>query len=270
MAHMIPSKPKAIDARSNEGIVFNKLRNGLGDDYYVFHSVSEVEVISDDQYFEHEMDFVIVHKDKGVLCIEVKGGRGIQYSDRTWYYSNGSEMVHEGPYHQIASAKRTIRNKVKYHNNPKVRELFNKCRFFHAVIFANLSRENFDSLSGLPEEADPRITICAEDMISIEKKIDEIFECKLPWEKYYDVDTTMNDAEFKLLLDSVLCPHFQLIPSPKAKHALWEDNINQLLREQAIILDFLDEQDTAVINGAAGTGKTMLAVVKAKRQKLFF
>lgn len=265
MAHMIPPKPKAIDERSNEGVVFSKFKFGLGDDYYVFHSVSEVEVIVDEQYFEREMDFVIAHRDKGVLCIEVKGGKGIQYVDRTWYYSNGTEMDHEGPYHQIASAKRTIRNKVQYHNNPKVRELFNKCRFFHAVMFADLSRENFDSLSGLPEEADSRITICAEDMISIEKKIDEIFKCKLPWEKYNDVDTIMNDAEFKLLLDSVLCPHFKLIPSPKAKHALWEDNMNQLLREQSILLDFLDEQDTAVINGAAGTGKTMLAVEKAKR-----
>lgn len=265
MAHMIPPKPKAIDEKSNEGIIFRKLKFGLGPDYYVFHSVSEVEVLPNDQYFEREIDFVVAHKDKGVLCIEVKGGKDIWYADRTWYYSNGDKMDHEGPYHQVASAKRTIRNKVQYHKSAKVRDLFNKCRFFHAVMFADLSRENFDSLSGLPEEADSRITICAEDMISIEKKVNEIFDCKLSWEKYNNVDTNMNDVEFKLLLDSVLCPHFKLIPSPKVKHALWEDNFNQLLREQYLILEFLDEQDTAVINGAAGTGKTMLAVEKAKR-----
>lgn len=40
---------------------------------------------------------------------------------------------------------------------------------------------------------------------------------------------------------------------------------HRLLDEQAGILDFLDEQLTAAINGAAGTGKTMIAVEKAQR-----
>ena len=31
------------------------------------------------------------------------------------------------------------------------------------------------------------------------------------------------------------------------------------------ILNFLEEQKTAVINGAAGTGKTLVAIEKAKR-----
>ena len=38
-----------------------------------------------------------------------------------------------------------------------------------------------------------------------------------------------------------------------------------MLEEQAGILNFLSEQKTAVINGAAGTGKTMIAVEKAQR-----
>lgn len=40
---------------------------------------------------------------------------------------------------------------------------------------------------------------------------------------------------------------------------------HRLLDEQAGILDFLDEQLTAAVNGAAGTGKTMIAVEKARR-----
>lgn len=38
-----------------------------------------------------------------------------------------------------------------------------------------------------------------------------------------------------------------------------------MLREQANILNFLEDQKVAVINGAAGTGKTMIAVEKAQR-----
>ena len=40
---------------------------------------------------------------------------------------------------------------------------------------------------------------------------------------------------------------------------------NRLLKEQANILNFLEEQPYAVINGAAGTGKTMIALEKSRR-----
>ena len=46
------------------------------------------------------------------------------------------------------------------------------------------------------------------------------------------------------------------------------EQMNQLLREQYKLLDFLEDQDTAVINGAAGTGKTMLAIEKARRHSI--
>lgn len=44
--------------------------------------------------------------------------------------------------------------------------------------------------------------------------------------------------------------------------------LNQLLYEQYRLLDFLEDQPTAVINGAAGTGKTMIAVEKARRNSI--
>lgn len=261
---MIPPKPKEIADNCNEAVIFRKLEKGLGEDFYVFHSVKELEISKSDELFEREIDFVIAHKDYGVLCIEAKGGKNISYSNRTWYYSSGNVMDHEGPYHQIATAKRTIREKIKNNNNDKVRDLYNKCRFFHAVMFADMSKHDFDRLAGLPEECDSKITICTEDIISIEKKVKEIFSYKLSWEKYNTSETKMNDFDFKLLLDAVLCPQFKLIPTARSKNALIAVNMNQMLHEQYLILDFLDEQPTAVINGAAGTGKTMLAVHKAR------
>lgn len=44
-----------------------------------------------------------------------------------------------------------------------------------------------------------------------------------------------------------------------------EDSYIQLTRQQASLLDFLEEQKTAVVHGLAGTGKTVIAVEKAKR-----
>lgn len=63
----------------------------------------------------------------------------------------------------------------------------------------------------------------------------------------------------------VLCPQFNVFPSVSFESDLKKIVFHRLLEEQSGILNFLSEQKTAVINGAAGTGKTMIAVEKAQR-----
>ena len=264
MAHMIPPVPKEYDAKSEEGLVFNALRD-LPDDYYVFHSFSPT-VVSDGTIYEREVDFVVANQNKGILCIEAKNGQGITYDGRCWRYSSGKPMEHDGPYRQVATAKISIINKIKCHRNPAVQALYQKCKVLHAVFFFKMSEDSFNrqKMKGLPEDADPQITMLAEDLLDPTSKIEKIFSIQLPWEKFTPAGK-MTEGEFKLLLESVLCPTFNLIPSPKALNIALEREMKQLLREQYRILDFLEDQETAVINGAAGTGKTMLAVEKARR-----
>ena len=268
MAHMIPSKPKEFEPSSREGDVFNALSK-LSDDYYVFHSYQVVDVNKDNFLVERELDFVIANPKKGLLCIEVKAGSGISYENRTWYYTNGTEMHHGGPYNQAASAKRALIDKIRFSSNEDVKNLFHRCKVMHAVFFPDLMRKDFEKLDGLPEEASADITIFADDMGNPTKRIAEIFSKSLSWERFVEAsETKLSDEEFQLLLDVVLCPHFKLIPSPAVKNVYLEERLNQLLKEQYRILDFLEEQSSAVINGAAGTGKTMIAVEKARRHSV--
>lgn len=268
-AHMIPPIPKEFDEKSDEGIVFNALKK-LPDDYYVFHSVTAT-VVENGVLYERELDFVVANSQKGILCIEAKNGANIRYEDRTWKYSSGKAMNHDGPYNQIATGKRAIISKIKCHANENVRRLYGRCKVMHAVFFFKMSESHFRALAreGLPEEADPRITLLAEDLIDPTEKIESIFALKTPAQvRYTAEETRLTDNEFKLLLDSVLCPAFNLVPSPASKNVVMIDQMNQLLREQYKLLDFLEEQNTAVINGAAGTGKTMIAVEKARRHSI--
>ena len=75
----------------------------------------------------------------------------------------------------------------------------------------------------------------------------------------------ITEAQASRIVNEILCPQFEIAPSASfdtdTKHILF----HRLLKEQASVLNFLEEQKTAVINGAAGTGKTLVAVEKAKR-----
>ena len=146
MAHMIPLVPKEFDPKSDEGVVFNALKK-LPDDYYVFHSVSAT-VVENGVLYERELDFVVANSKKGILCIEAKNGSNINYDGtmRAWKYSSGRIMDHDGPYNQIATAKRAIIAKIKSHPNEEVQKLFKKCKVMHAVFFFKVSQIDFDKI----------------------------------------------------------------------------------------------------------------------------
>jgi len=271
--YMIPEEPKDFDDASHEDIVFNALKYNYrgSEDYYVFHSYNAVSYSQkDNTLYERELDFVIANAKKGILCIEVKAGDSIYYgSDREWHYSSGRVMEHNGPYKQIAGAKRTLSGKVQYHRNSSVQSLFNKCRFIGAVCFVDFMEKDFLKLEGLPEEATREMTILQDDIEHIWDKIEKIYSIKLPKERYStELSNGMNNAEFKLLLDSVLCPEFHLIPSSESVPGIINFRLKQLIREQFVLLEFLKDQPSAVISGAAGTGKTMIAMEKARQHSI--
>ena len=266
MAQMIPPYPKEFEEASDEGTVFLALKK-LPDDYYVFHSVS-VTTVDNGTLYEREIDFVVANQKKGILCIEAKRGAYIRYENRQWLYSSGEPMKHDGPYHQIASAKRVLGDKIKCHSNSRVRDLYSKCRMKHAVFFFDMPESRFDGFVNLPEEACKEITLFESDLLDPTNKIESIFELQLSWERYAINENTITEGDFRLLLDSVLCPAFNLIPSPKSRTFAADYQMNQLLYEQYKLLDFLEDQDSAIINGAAGTGKTMVALEKARRHSM--
>lgn len=55
------------------------------------------------------------------------------------------------------------------------------------------------------------------------------------------------------------------MPSLKSKRLEQEEIFIRLTKEQNSLLDYLEEQRVAAIQGAAGTGKTLLAIEKARR-----
>ncbi len=265
MAHMIPAEPKEFDARSHEGIVFEALKK-LPDSYYVFHSVETVAVTSTNELLAKETDFLVVNKQLGALTIEVKAGDGIYYEDGQWHYTSGLLMPHGGPYRQARTASATLRRLVKDHTNPAVASMVNHIKFVSAVWFPDMAQDRVNRIP-FGSDANKKITLCYDDLVDPRPAIERIMAIEISIGNSY-IENRMTDADLNLLVNNVICPKFHLIKMPSVERGLVEMQFNMLLKEQYKILDFLDEQPTAVINGAAGTGKTMVAVEKARRHSV--
>ena len=254
MATMIPDIPRDYDPRSHEGDIFEAL-NMLPEDYYVVHSFKNVRV-ENNVLHEGEADFVIFNPHKGILCVEAKAGK-VKYENNTWKYASGRIMKHGGPYNQAASSKWSLFELVR---DSRLKDIISRCKFLHAVWFPEVSNSELMG-KRFPAEFDRNITLTMDDLLNPEAKIEQIFSIELE----NHVKTDLSESDIKLLLRDVICPEFKIFPAIGFENELKKIKFHRLLKEQEGILDYLVEQRTAVINGAAGTGKTMIALEKAQR-----
>ena len=271
MAHMIPESMLEFDPQGREDLVFNALKTGLGDGYWVFHSCSVNQTGRDGAFYEKEIDFVVYHREKGILCLEVKNGSGISYYGGIWRYSSGQPMPHHGPFKQAQLERITICNLLAKRGeetallkgDERFRDLGRRCKVVWGVWFHGMAREDLDRVSFPPETPRDRVLSMDDlDPSRVQMAIDRLFASELA----HGLQTRLDDADHDWILKDVLAPQIPgLCPSKRAKADFNEIVYKQLIREQMRVLDFLDGQRSAVVNGMAGTGKTFVALERTRR-----
>lgn len=256
MARMIPSiGPADAAAASREEDIYESL-SLLPDDYTVIHSFRMISKDEEGSISQREADFVIFHRELGILCIEAKAGR-IQCVDGEWFYQNGLPIRHGGPYSQADSAKWKLLLRFR---ELDLEDLSRRCRVNHAVWLPSIDSSQVGAITRGPE-ALRDITLCRNDLANPEPQIERIMSIG-----EQEHPTNLTEAEAQEILDSVLLPSFDIIPSRRTSYDYNEFSFIRLLKSQARVLDFLQDQKTAVINGAAGTGKTLVAIEYARRK----
>lgn len=251
MAVFIPSvKPEDFNNSYGEMKVYEALRS-LSDQYTVFYSLSWVGV--NEKRTIGEADFVIAHPSKGIFVIEVKSGE-IEYKNGEWIQTNTRSGVSKRiePYVQARKSQFEIMDRL----NREITD-FRLPMMCYGVWFPSIE---IGKKAELPPESPREITLDLNSLGNAEKAVDAAFSF---WASKYR-QVRLDSFQFQKVI-AVLCPHFHVVPRLKTKMEEIEESYIQLTRQQASLLDFLEEQKTAVIHGLAGTGKTVLAVEKARR-----
>lgn len=235
----------------------------LPDEYYVLHSTSwneqrRKETIHPKKYVQWgEADFTIYHPSKGIIVFEVKDGIITSSRERGWVQTNrwNGESSIIDPMEQAEKSKYYFRDQV-------IKPAFNghvPCTFCSAVWFTSCDRK--DIKGNLPLNYKEETTLWSNDMTSVEQvqqAINRVYQ-------YYDAYCYDPSPELTQKVLDLLAPEFGLVKSIRTRAVANETLFHLMTREQNRLLDYLEEQQTAAIQGAAGTGKTIMAIEKAKR-----
>lgn len=257
MAKMIPSMMESDNNSWGEKKVFEALKSKLAPKYTVFHSVRWNDRNEKDTVVWGECDFTVFHPQKGILVIEVKSG-GIECVNDHWTYirtDNGERHDMKNPMKQADRSKyrfKDLRDAVLGINQ----ENQDYCLVETAVWFPSVSRR--DEIGEMPMEFKSELVLLEDALEKPEVYIDKIYDF------YHGGKHTKLSAQHAEDIIKAFAPYYRAMPSLRSKREEQEYMFDRLTKEQNALLGYLEEQRVAAIQGAAGTGKTWLAVAKAK------
>lgn len=262
MATMIPelSEAQLNDLPSQaEAKVYRALRDKLPHEYVVFFQVGWILRREEEQAKDGEIDFLVCHPDHGYLCIEVKGGGvGFDATNGEWFSVDRHQQKHaiNNPISQALKAKYSIRSKLNEHPRWRDLSLGNVLRG-HALFFPDVGDVNALSRPDMPAA----LIGSARSLHQPKDWIDSAFAY---WGNDAGSFTQIGRRGIDVVRE-VFARSFVVAPLVSSRLADQEVRRLVLTKDQMRVLDFLRSHRRVAVSGGAGTGKTVLALEKARR-----
>jgi hypothetical protein len=250
MARMYPPVLSPTVASSAEERLFQEFRSQLPADWIVMHGVTWLKRRRTKD-FHGEADFVIIHPRRGILVLEVKGGRiAGEWSADSWTSTDRHGDVHQikNPVRQVKGAMFDLREKVQ--EAPATRPFTYPVAC--GVAFPDVLADTQEF--GIDWQRD--LVIDSSDLPHLVTAVERMFS-PAPLPEPLGKDAI--DALVKLLQPTVALTRLGLVAEMRAG----EQRIVELSTFQSYALAMLRQHRRALINGCAGSGKTMLAIEKS-------
>lgn len=240
-----------------EARFYRACRDQLPDDVLVIHSASWAYRDKLHQLREGEADFTLAFANAGLLTVEIKGGGvAVDAKTGTWSSIDRFGATHEikDPFRQAQSEKFAILDQVKGH--PKWRGWLGKRVVSgHAVFFPDL------------HDVRPLVNASrAGQIIGGQADLAQLQAWAGQASAFWRTGQEQNLGKKGVaLVEDILCGSVEVRALLRAELAYAEAELIRLTERQARVLRIIGGRKRAVIAGGAGTGKTLIAIEKARQ-----
>ena len=263
MARMVPAldfdELRLIRSKA-EARFYAACRDELPSDWLVLFSVPWIGTSLGGQPRDGEADFVILVPERGILVVEVKGG-GVQFEPATSQWTSidkhGTSHPIKDPFAQARNEKHSILRAIK-DDAAWRRAQSHRVNIGHAVLLADVER-----VDGMVGVNSPRQIIgCSTDIPACEQWI---LQALSYWSGQDGTGAGVPLTKAGIAaVEAVLFKRLEARPLLAHKLAE-EERVRVLLTEQqSRVLRALGSRTHAAICGGAGTGKTLLALERAR------
>ncbi|MGE3476439.1 MAG: NERD domain-containing protein [Rhodospirillaceae bacterium] len=252
MAELIPIIPKKCP--NSERYVYQRLGRELPDDWIVLHSLG---FASHETKIWGETDIVVLSP-AGVFALEIKGGK-VECKGGLWHYSGGDFKPftkNESPWSQASGCMVAIRKRLR-----EADPSFRKVLFGFGVVMP------YTPFTTTGFEITPEVLL---DKRSFKDPLDQYIE-RLRWHWTEDCARRKSDecqglspAQLRRARQ-ILRPDFETAFSLGSYLTGVENQIIQLTNEQIRASRRMAANPRTVVRGRAGTGKSILAVERARQ-----
>ncbi|MGE5439474.1 MAG: NERD domain-containing protein [Bacteroidota bacterium] len=252
MALMIPNDYMASPSSDAGELLFNRLQRAFDDSWTIFHCFDLYGRNEDNRLLDAQIDFLLFHPAMGILVLEVKGGP-VRYENGKWY-QNGKlrkDFVKQAKKNKYAIIQYLQRKLFPGDVNFGNAEL--PLTVAHAFCFPDCFTEMHELPAGCENAvingaALPRIKEAVENILSHSGR------------KYQELA-----KDRARLIRSFLMPVFEYGTSVFDRIGREERVFFSLTEMQCNLLTMLLDYKKVLIKGCAGSGKTLLAIKKARQ-----
>lgn len=250
----LPPEVRDHPLRAAERKVYERLAGTLDGSWVVFYSRPWLGLTPTGEEIDGECDFVVAHPDSGFLALEVKGG-AVSHDPATsaWTSRDRHGFRHriKNPVAQARSSKHELLRKLK--ESPAWRP--HRIHAQHGVV--------------LPDSARPPADLGADMPLSLFCFLEDFEHSLAAWLEARLGEPGQDEEPLGrsgiVALETLLAKPFSL--RTPLGHQIREDEraFQTLTPQQYHILEMLQDVPRAAVAGGAGTGKTIVAMEKARR-----
>ena len=253
MARLIPS---FTDERTPPGErdVFNMLAAGP-DDWVAIHSL---DLAPWNRSLRTEIDFVVIVPDEGILCLEVKSHENISFDGVRWH----PESIGRSPFKQALDGRHAL-----YRGLAELAPEFRHVPIVHCCVFPRASFDALRTLSISPWELMDRrtfrkfpsgVALCADLKSRLQQSVSA--DGRLA-----RLDRRLSPAQVESIVNRCI-PVQRWGPDLREEiRRRGEEAEEKLLEQQKPVLRLANVNSRLIVSGAAGTGKTLIAMEVARR-----